>query len=483
MLSGLPRPLDHTRPWWQRLLRNPWTWVVVVLLACYAAAMAQMYFMMSRSIAGEIAAVTREMGSPVDVSRGQLDEAFIGSAKWAALTLAAWVLIFWLLDRLRPTKIVMRVLALGWGAAIATLVSLYINSWMGTLLSVEGPVDNASSARTAIFVAPFVEEAAKATILFLLAMAIRYRIVTPLQSISLAGLSAVGFAFTENIIYYSRTYLYAVSIYGVDPDAARADLVLTRGLATSWGHPLFTSATAIGLAVALRARSKFVRILAPLAGYTFAALGHMGFNGLATIGGSTMNMVFTGGMLLLFLVLWIFRRQKAERALIAVRLQDFVQMGWLEPQDPAVFSRQRTRGRLLLAGLLRGPKVFRDTYGLQRSMTELAYLRSMMTLGTVDSIGDERAAELINLIRFQRIRGLDDPIGLKLKPDTWRLPNWRIINRLRRRRPAALPPTQAPVPALVGSQLAPPPAWPTPSAGSRTAPTAGPLSQPPSRGA
>ena len=45
--------------------------------------------------------------------------------------------------------------------------------------------------------APFVEEAAKATVLFLIAILARYRLTSQVSLIALAGLSGVGFAFTE----------------------------------------------------------------------------------------------------------------------------------------------------------------------------------------------------------------------------------------------------------------------------------------------
>ena len=49
-----------------------------------------------------------------------------------------------------------------------------------------------------IFVAPFVEEASKTTVLFWLAILLRYQWVSRLSGIVLAGLSGAAFAFTEN---------------------------------------------------------------------------------------------------------------------------------------------------------------------------------------------------------------------------------------------------------------------------------------------
>ena len=445
-LSGLPRPVDHSLPWWKRTLRNRWFWIVVVLLIVYAAALAQTYLVFGAGLRHEIEAVTTELNSPTTLTWAQFNEALKGSVFWAGLTAVALVLVFLLIDRLRPTTWTMKAVALGWGACVATLVSLYLNTWMSSLINIQGPGDPTSSARAAIFVAPFVEEASKATVLFLLAMSVRYRIVSALQSVTLAGLSAVGFAFTENIIYYTRPFIYAAKITGVDPDAARLHVVQLRGLMTCFGHPLFTTMTAIGLAVALTHRSKLVRILAPLSGFLCAVTGHMLFNGMASFFGDPMPLVIGGWLGVLFVLIFLWRRFRNERKSIAARLDDYVRMGWLEPRDPLIFAHERARIRLAIAALLRGPGTFIATLALQRTITELAYLRAAMTRGTVDAIGDERARELLFEIRALRATALFEPDGLRIRPENWHLPRftWLRERLARRRASVALPPNGFP---------------------------------------
>ena len=87
---------------------------------------------------------------------------------------------------------------------MATYLSAQINTWAAGHLSIIGDGDPATAARAAIYVAPFVEEAAKATVLFWLAILMRYQWVSRLTGVVLAGLSAAAFAFVENIIYYGR---------------------------------------------------------------------------------------------------------------------------------------------------------------------------------------------------------------------------------------------------------------------------------------
>ncbi len=453
-LSGLPRPVDRIQPWWQRhFVFSHSFWVGVVAVLVYGACLVWTYRLEGASLRAEIEAVTQQLGSPTELTWSQFSEAVRGSAYWASLTLAGWVVVFVLVDRLRPTTWTMKFVALGWGGAVATLVSLYLNTWMSSLINIQGAGDPTSAARAAIFVAPFVEESAKATVLFLLAIFVRYRIVSVLQTVTLAGLSAAGFAFTENILYYTRPFIYASKIVGVDPEAARMEYVVSRGLQTSFGHPLFTILTALGLAVALTNRSKLVRVVAPLAGFLFAVSGHMAFNGMASVGAPTTVLTVSGWLAMLTLTLTLVRRYLAERKLIAARLDDYVHTGWLYPRDPIVFSNTRLRLKLAFAALLRGRRVFRDTLAMQRCLSELAYLRASMTRGLVDAAGEERAKELLYEIRALRLTALYEPDGQRIKPDWWHKPDLTALKerlaRLRQprmRQVPALPNAGPPIP-------------------------------------
>ena len=120
--------------------------------------------------------------------------------------------------------------------------------------------------------------------LFALAIGIGRRMTSVVQTVSMAGLSAIGFAFVENIMYYARADNYArVTASAGDPKQAVMELVLLRGVYASFGHPLFTSMTGIGLALGLRSRSRLVRIFAPTTGFVMAVVGHMLFNGFSSV--------------------------------------------------------------------------------------------------------------------------------------------------------------------------------------------------------
>ncbi len=406
--NGIPAASDTRLPRVSRFVRNPWTWTTLVATIAYAACLVWMYVLITAPI------TTPDGGEVPGINASAIREA----AGYAWPTLAFWIVAFVWLDRFRPQRPVLWYLSLGWGACVATAASMELNTWAARQMSIAG--DNpAAGARSAIYVAPFVEEATKATVLFLIALAVRYRLVSKLQAVALAGLSAAGFAFTENILYYARAIVYAsVDINTGDPRAAITQIVSLRGYWLAFGHPLFTLMTGLGLVVALRTRSKVVRVLAPLVGYLAAAGLHMTFNTVASIFGEEQQRLIYF-MVALPLVLTVagyaIRQVFVEGRRHRDRLDEFVRFGWLPESDAWVFSRQRSRWRSVLVSVTYGWRTFVATVGLQRALTELVYLRDAQIRGTVDAAADARARLLLDRVQELRGHAITDPRVQKLQ--------------------------------------------------------------------
>jgi RsiW-degrading membrane proteinase PrsW (M82 family) len=436
--NDLPLPADRTVPLPKRVLSSWWTWAVVALTVVFVVALVAQYRMLTADIP-----VTGGVIQGINPSAIRL-------GAWYALpTLAFWTVVFLWADRYRPQRLVVWYLALGWGAAVATFLSINVNTWAAQQLAIAGNGDPATNARAAIFVAPFVEEAAKASVLFLIAIVARYRLTSKVSTIVLAGLSAAGFAFTENIIYYARVIVYSSENISVgDAQAAVSQIVLLRGVLTCFGHPLFTMMTGIGVAVALRTRSKVVRVLAPLVGYGAAALLHMLFNSQSSLN-SESNLVliyfFVALPVVVAAITYVVRQVLLQGRVLANRLGDYAQLGWLPASDPQVFARQWLRFRAAAIAATRGWTAFVATLRLERLLTELAYLRDGQVRGIYDQAATGRARYLVEQTRALRGVAIDDPRGLKLN-----------LPRLRRpRQPAYLPPSY-PGPAGIGGN------WPAP---------------------
>lgn len=399
--SGIPLAVDTSVAWPKRFLTNPRTWLTVVLLVLYVACLYNMYLQ-----------VVPDKEVPGGTLLGMGREVIPKAAGYAAISLIPLTVLFVLVDRYRPQRLWIWLMTLGWGACVATFASLVLNTWAAGKLEIAGDGDPASAARAAIYVAPFVEESMKATVLFWIAILMRYQFVSRLSGVALAGLSAAGFAFTENILYYGRAYRFAAQTYGqADPEEVIRQIFQIRGLMTPYGHPMFTMMTGLGIAIAVRHKSKVVRILAPLAGFLAAAFLHMSFNATGSLVGMPMLLVMWAvslvfvATLVVMVVTWV----RAESRLIGQRLTDYVDAGWLLPEDVRSFSRARTRARALWQALWHGPRTFWATVSIQREMSELAYLRDAMVRGIVDAAGRERARELLTAIALHRARAVTVP--------------------------------------------------------------------------
>ncbi|QDP95843.1 PrsW family intramembrane metalloprotease [Microlunatus elymi] len=428
-----------SQPLPKRLIKTRLFWVTVVMLFVYAACLVLLY---------------RQVVPDQDVPGGRLiglgHEAVPISAKYAALTAIPLSLLFLWLDRFKPQRFWVWFMTFAWGACVATFVAAQINTWASAHLSIVGNGDPATGSRAAIYVAPFVEESAKATVLFWLAILMRYRWVSRLSGIALAGLAGAGFAFVENILYYGRVYRYAANTFGeVQPEQALQQLFLMRGVLTFFGHPLFTSMTGIGLAIALRSKSKIVRVIAPLAGFCAAAFLHMSFNTVSTLVQGTQLLlmyIFVAIPAVLAMVVFVVRQEFREGRLIRERLTDYARVGWLPVEDALPMSRLRTRLRALWQSIFRGWHGFLATVRVQRAETELAYLRDAMARGVVDDAGLQREKYLLARIRSERGRAVIQPAA--------RADYARIKELVRRRRPApAYAPAHYPGPAGLGGNL------------------------------
>jgi hypothetical protein len=165
--------------------------------------------------------------------------------------------------------------------------------------------------------------------------------------------------------------------------------------------------------------------------------------------------------LVIGLVIFTVRQVLHEGRLIRSRLVDYVRLGWLPEDDPAALSRLRTRGKALWHAVFLGPDAFLATVRMQRSATELAYLRDAMGRGLVDDAGLAREKVLLHTMYGLRGLAVVQPSGRAAYPS------------FRRRRSIEPTPLYAPAgfpgPAGLGGN------YPAPPPPSRTA--AAPLGQ------
>ncbi|WP_156037768.1 PrsW family intramembrane metalloprotease, partial [Glycomyces tenuis] len=170
----------------------------------------------------------------------------------------------------------------GWGACVSTAISLGVNTGAAYLLHENG----LSTDLAAVVSAPVIEEITKLAGPLLVLWLARAHFTGTLDAIVYCGLSGAGFAVAENVLYASGTYVSGTQI--LDESAGIAlvtQLVLLRGLATMFAHPLMIGLSAIGLGKAARRPGRTGVQAAWIVGMLLCGMAlHALWNGSSVIG-------------------------------------------------------------------------------------------------------------------------------------------------------------------------------------------------------
>jgi protease PrsW len=305
----------------------------------------------------------------------------------AIIPVPVLVACFFWLDRYEPEPVTYLAFCLAWGACVATLVALGVNTGAAYLFKRwDLPV-----ALVAVLVAPVVEESMKAAGPILLFWRRRRAFSGVVDGIVYCGLSATGFAMVENILYLGGIgYASGVDKGGVAGGIANViALFIARIVLSGFAQPLFTSMTGIGLGVSARARSRAVRWLAPVAGLLAAMILHGAWNLMSTIAQATnQSLVLLYGYFSVMMPIFIgvvclaLYVRSWEGRLTQRILPEYVRAGWFTPTEVATLA---TMGRRMSARLwarrVAGEPGERAMRGYQFAATQLALLRDGLRRG------------------------------------------------------------------------------------------------------
>ncbi|MGC1212292.1 MAG: PrsW family intramembrane metalloprotease, partial [Micromonospora sp.] len=261
----------------------------------------------------------------------------------AILPVPVLVSCFLWLDRYEPEPLKYLIFCFAWGAFVSTAISLNVNEGAARLFKGWG----LPSALVAVLVAPFIEELTKALGPILLLIFRRREFSGVTDALVYCGLSAVGFAMVENILYLGGYgYRTGVEEYGPATGARQVIAIfIVRILLFGFAHPLFTSMTGVGLGIAARTADRRVRVLAPIAGLLLAMMLHGTWNLLPSLAAATGQPVivlygYIGVMVPIFfgmvgLAVWL---RAWEGRLTERTLPDYVRAGWLSPPEVAALG-------------------------------------------------------------------------------------------------------------------------------------------------
>ncbi len=190
----------------------------------------------------------------------------------AALPAAGWVALVLLFDRHSRGRWAYLAQALAAGAIVAAFAASYANN-AAMALATRLVGEHAARWLTPGILAPCIEEAAKAVVLVALMVRFPPAFGGVVDGLVCGALVGVGFAFTENLEYFTMAVVQG-------GHTALAQSVYVRAVMGGLSHPIFAATTGAGLGLA---RERPVRAwrAAGIAGFLLATAAHLLWNTLA----------------------------------------------------------------------------------------------------------------------------------------------------------------------------------------------------------
>jgi RsiW-degrading membrane proteinase PrsW (M82 family) len=317
-------------------------------------------------------------------------------------------LVLWM-DRLEPEPRQNLAFAFVWGAGIAALAALVINT--ADLEYVTMPALGASTGEyvAATFGAPVVEETMKGLVLFGLLWRRRDEIDGPTDGVIYAAMVGLGFAMVENVGYYINAI--------VTPERGGIALLgytfVLRGVVSPLLHPIFTSMTGLGVAYAAsRPRGAASAKWAVFLGWLAAVVLHGTWNGLSLFG--TAGMI--GGYLIMSavlagLIVILYRDRRRLVGLILRYLPGYAYTGLVTGDDVAMLASLRARAQARTWARATGGLPATAAMGdYQLAATELALARAKSARGVLPAdhfaVRERRLLDLMRVARHAFTRRL-----------------------------------------------------------------------------
>jgi RsiW-degrading membrane proteinase PrsW (M82 family) len=317
---------------------------------------------------------------------------FVGLAL-AILPVPLLVALVLTLDRMEPEPWRALVFAFMWGAGVAVLGALVLNT-AGYELLTKPVFGERGELVTASVGAPLVEESLKGAVLFGFLWFRRHELDGLTDGIIYAGMVALGFAMMENISYYMR----AINQHNIEA------VFIMRGVISPFGHPLFTSMTGLGVAYAALHRGT-ARVVAPVAGLCGAMILHGAWNFSTAFGLKGLTIAYGIDFLILVgLIVIVTQERRQTVRLIQLHLPMYAATGLVTPQDVHMLGnialRRRARQWARMAG---GTQAGRAMGDYQLAATELALLHQRAERGVAEPAWFyRRRLDLMNLMHVAR---------------------------------------------------------------------------------
>ncbi|ORV53451.1 hypothetical protein AWC02_01730 [Mycolicibacter engbaekii] len=295
----------------------------------------------------------------------------------SSMSMLVVLLCYRWLDRWEPEPRRLLQLAFLWGASVAVVLAVGLETFGSSVATVRPLVSKTFDM--AAIQAPFIEEAAKG--LFLLIMLTgrrRLALNSMTDCMVYAGVVAVGFAWMEDIVY----------IAPADSPAQLAAVAIARLIFGPFAHPLFTTMTGIGVFFALRRHGFWPKAILILLGYLAAVTMHASWNASLAMGGGQLFLatyVFWLAPVFLLMVLLGMLSRRHEQHLVASKLPGMVASGLISPNEATWLGSIRHRRMAIReATRIGGRPAGRAVKRFATQVVQLAFMRDRIDRGFGD---------------------------------------------------------------------------------------------------
>ncbi|EWS82929.1 PrsW family intramembrane metalloprotease [Brachybacterium phenoliresistens] len=269
----------------------------------------------------------------------------------ALVPVAIVFLAVWWIDRYTPQPRITLVYAFIWGAAGSVGLTFVIGGAFTFLITPADSQQATAEFLGAVIQAPVVEEATKSAGLIALLCWGRRFIGGPIDGLVYAALIAGGFAFTENILYFGRSFHEAQA---AGEAAVFWQTFLLRGLLSPFAHVCFTALCGLGLGIAAERRSLMLYFGLGIGGLSLGMCLHALWNGatflldmdpenpLRSFLQYYLTVQVPIFLVLAAMVLWLRWR---EHGIVRRQLSAYGRAGWFAPQEVEMLVSMRRRRR------------------------------------------------------------------------------------------------------------------------------------------
>ena len=308
------------------------------------------------------------------------------------------VLVLWI-DRYEGEPLWMLSTAFFWGALVAAFFAFLVNTIFGMTISSLAGDPNAGEAMSAVISAPVIEETGKAFILFVFFLWKKDEFDGVVDGIVYASMAALGFAMTENILYYGKA--------AAESGGMLTLTVIVRGLFAPFSHPLFTSLTGIGLGLSRQSNNAAVKVITPIVGLLMAIFMHSIWNAAAVLGGGPLFLlIYLLVMVPAFLIILVVVALALRREGQVVReflVMDIERGLFTREEYEQLGSITKRMGSSFNALSRTGVKGWRARRRFNQLASELAFHRSRVSRGIRSRNLDPQAQEAAYLHALQAL--------------------------------------------------------------------------------